>query len=923
MDLYEIQFDSGESSLAVRRFSVHEAMSTPFTASVWAHSESPSIDIGAIVGQPAAFRIHFTNGEARTWNGVCSYFEQTHAERRHNKVQSVYHFRIVPQLWLTSHRHNHKIFQHLSIPDIVDKILDRWGLERTWKIERGAYPKHEYRVQYGESDFSFMSRLLEEAGIAYVFAGEKGDSPVLTFSDALHAGLFRRATSLPYEDNPTSVVGGELVTRVALVHEVRPGAYSIRDYDFRKPDLKLLGEAPKAKAPESLYEQYHYLPGGMFVETGKGGGTPIADDKGAARHDHPTGVKRATRGLEAARAGREAISFETNVCDLSAGMVWRIESHPHPDLGRDLLVTDTFIEGTATGDYRMFGYSVLADVPYRPPLATPRPQVVGVQSAIVVGPPSGGGVDREIHTDEFGRIRVQFPWDRDGANDDGSSCWIRTGEGWGGVAYGWLNLPRVGQEVIVTFLDGDPDRPVILGRTYNMMNPVPYHLPEHKTVSTWKSRSSPISDGFNEIRLEDLKGEELFYFQAEKNHRRLVKNDEILTVGHDRDKTVTGEEHETIDGNRLQVTEGERHEMTGSEHQVLIKGNKAQLIRKDEHEINEQNRMLLVQKDADLVVLGQKRERDEWDVAVHVKKDRREQTGKDHSMLVHQALHEKVGANFARETGKEMHYLAGEVGCGEAALDVTIKGPGGFLRIDATGIAISGTKVDINVSGSAGHGHGVHLKEPALAVEAMSKTGYLRAMADFKDHATVKALVETFEKGGGKKPDAMRTLQLLKIVQDLDVKTPKNGAIFWSGGGTKAGAVAEQLAKKRTLEGRPSIRLEQLEAGNKLQNVASAVKTDYATADPSWRLISRRLAQEASGEVTVVVCLPLRKDAVLVEELKTLSTNEKVTDIKCLCTVPDANGEFVSADGTQRYSLKPISVDDILESLKPKPSEAS
>src|SRR6185503_3472935 len=315
MAILELSFQSGETSLSVRRFSIHEAVSTLFTASVWARSENPAIDISAIVGQTAGFRImsayvNVLNIGSRVWSGICTYMEQTHAEHRGNKVQSTYYLRIVPVLYHLDQRRNYRIFQHLSAPDIIDKLLDEWGIKHIWKIDRGQYPKLEFKVQYGETDFHFMNRILEEAGIAYVFPDDAGSNSVITFNDALHKGPQRAGPAVVYEHNPTQEAEREFVSQVQLVREVRPGAFTLRDYDFRKPSFELFGEAPKAGGLEDRYEQYHYIPGGFFVETGAGGDTPVADDKGVARHDQPAGQKRATRGLESARADRVGVAFE-------------------------------------------------------------------------------------------------------------------------------------------------------------------------------------------------------------------------------------------------------------------------------------------------------------------------------------------------------------------------------------------------------------------------------------------------------------------------------------------------------------------------------------------------------------------------------------------------------------------------------------
>jgi type VI secretion system secreted protein VgrG len=921
MGAFELDFECGESSLTVRRFSIHEAVSTPFTVSVWARSESPTIDLGAIIGLPAGLKVvsGYANvaGGSRVWSGVCSYMEQTHAERRGNKVQSTYHLRITPSFQLLVHRRTNRIFQHLTIPDIVDKILDEWGIKRAWKIDRGSYPKLEYRVQYAESEFAFLSRLLEEAGIAYVFPDVGNQAPILTFNDALHKGTPRGGPPVTFEPNPTQAAEREFVSQVHLVHEVRPGAYTTRDYDFRKPDYRLLGEAPR-DGVESKYEQYHYIPGGSFVETTGGGDTPVADDRSVSRHDQKRFTERATRALEAARADRAAVAFETNLHDLSPGMIFAIGNHPHSELGRKLLITDIVLEGTAEGEWVVLGHAGFADVPFRPPLITPRPEVLGVQTVKVVGPKTGDPTTQEIHTDEFGRVRVQFPWDRQGKDDDGSTCWMRVHEGWGGAGYGWLNLPRVGHEVMVTFLEGDPDRPIVSGRLYNATHPVPYKLPDHKTVSTWKSDSSPGSNGFNEVKFEDMKGDELFFMQAEKNRRLLVKNDETLTVSHDRAKNVISILTETVGGNRMQVTRNERHEMTNSDHVVLIKGNKKQLIRNNEDEVNQGWRKLLGGSDQDIVIRGVKRELDEWDLHTHVLGAKRERVGRDQSMTVYQERHEKVKGTFAREAGKELHIVAGNKLVGEAP-DVTMKGAGGFIRIDAVGVVISGTKVDINVSGSAGHGHGAHPREVVDAKPAQTRTGASWDAAEDKGHAGVEALREALIVKGKVGPDATRTLDLLKMALSGEVATPHDGAVFWSGGKDLAGVVADEFAAARTAAGIPSARLEATPGGSALGAAVTSGADEWAGQIPAWLNISKRFALQASGDVHMIISyMPLSETAVFREEVKVLAANKKVTSINVWLMTKDDNGEYIKGpDG--KHVLEQVTMSDVLKHPPKKP----
>ncbi|WP_437927879.1 type VI secretion system tip protein TssI/VgrG [Sorangium sp. So ce291] len=551
MSFLELSFESEDDSLSVRRFSVREAISALFEIDVVARSPNDDLDLEAFVGRPAVLRIehglkHAVHGR-RHFRGVCSYMEQVQAE---STGLSTYHLRIVPALWLLTQRRNHRIFQHLSAPEIVGKLLAEWGIEPVWKVQKVPYPKLEYRVQYGESDFDFLSRILEEAGIAYAFPDEGGKPSALTFLDAPHTADAREGGPLPYVDNPNQAAARELVTKVRVAQEVRPGKVTFRDFDFRRrPEYKLLGEATTASSTEARLEHYRYAPGAFVVEGHKGGETPVADHNSIARADESAGKARAERALARERASRRKVAFHTNAIDLRPGVVFSMANHPRADLGADkrLLVTDLSIEGAHDGEWTTAGHAVFTAQPYHPPKTTPKPQIHSVQSAVVVGPKG-----QEIYTDEFGRVRVQFHWDREGEFDEGSSCWMRVTQGWAGGGFGMLAIPRVGQEVVVGFFEGDPDQPVVVGRVFNNATRVPYKLPEHKTRSTWKSDSSPGSDGFNEIMFEDAKGHERVYVQAERNLDKLVKHDETITVGKNRATTV-GKVDEAAIGEREAV----------------------------------------------------------------------------------------------------------------------------------------------------------------------------------------------------------------------------------------------------------------------------------------------------------------------------------------------------------------------------------
>ncbi len=796
MPLLNLSFASGESSLQVREFTTEEGVSALFTAYVVARSPDPSLDLESLVGQSAVLEVHpgYANvlfEGARIFSGIVSFIEQAQAEES-DRGLSTYHLRIVPRLWLLTQRVNHRIFQHLAIPDIVDALLDAFAVEHTWKIDRGSYPKLEYKVQYEESDYVFLSRLLEEAGIAFTFDDSDGKGSVLVLGDALHQGTTRAGPPILYVDNPNETAEKEFVTRVRLSHEVRPGAHTIRDDDFRRPAFPLFGDAPKAHSPEDFYEQYHYRPGAFLVEGGAGGDTPVADDQDVGRHQEAFGDDLAERSLSGERMGKRGIAFGANVVDLRPGTLFSIAGHVHPELGAPLLVTAFTIQGSTQGvAWSMTGRAVFVDVPYRPRRSVPRPQVFGVQSATVVGP-----ADQEIYTDEFGRVRVQLPWDRDGAGDDHSSCWIRVNQGWGGQGYGMMLIPRVGQEVLVAFLEGDPDRPIILGRLYNRTNPVPYRLPIHKTVSAWHSHSSPDSAGFNEIKYEDLAGEELLYFRAQKNQRTLVKHDETITVQNDRDKHVFINETDTTVANRTEVTGVNRVEMSWVRKTTFIAGNRAKLIAGNETERTDGRRLLKVGVDLHHVVKGKKRVLVQEDTHLHVKGKRSERIDGTQSLTLLIDQFEDVEGSAALSAGNEIHFDSMDKLCGEAA-DVTFKGPGGFIRIDASGVTISGTLVEINVGGSAGQGRGSKPELPDLPNEAkvtLPVNPSAKVNQEFHSDLGAKDSNKSTGTRGFTGPLALAAPPVRRVYAQ---GAQRGGAVARPRGGPRAPASVERLAPQR------------------------------------------------------------------------------------------------------------------------------
>jgi type VI secretion system secreted protein VgrG len=552
----EVTIASGDA-LDVREFSITESMSTLFSVTVTAVSKNADIDFEAAIGMEATFTLRGRSlmNLPRTWRGVLS---ELHQVRVDEAGLSTYHLRIEPKLWLATQRRNNRIFQNKTELDIARQMLREWDIETDEKISE-TYKTRKYRVQYGETDFGFISRMLEEAGIAFYFA-DQGGKTVFVLSDAPQENR-EREMPIAYRDTPGSA-DKEHITAVKVSRLIRPGKLTVRDHDYRRPANFALGASASSNGIEERLESFHYEPGAFLFEANNGVSTPVADDRGMHRTDETEGEQLAKKRLAASRGDASRVSFRTNVTDLAPGTVLRILNHPQREIGDDkkLLVIESRIEGTHDKPFTHHCETRSAASPYHPPLRQPKPKAGGVESATVVGP----GME-EIHTDEFGRVRVQFHWDREGNHDEKSSCWIHVSQPWGGAGFGGTNLPRVGQEVIVDFLGGDPDRPVITGRVFTNLQKTPYSLPEHKTRSGWKSNSSPSYGGYNEIMFEDKAGGELVHVRAQRNMTTQVLNDHMSSIGNHRSTAITKNEIKSVGGNQDCVVQGSNTQSTGAD----------------------------------------------------------------------------------------------------------------------------------------------------------------------------------------------------------------------------------------------------------------------------------------------------------------------------------------------------------------------
>ncbi|WP_170135495.1 type VI secretion system Vgr family protein [Nannocystis exedens] len=450
--------------------------------------------------------------------------------------------RLVPRLWCLQNRRGSRIFQGMTTPEIVQAVLREHGISapRVRAVLHQTYAPRDYCVQYRETDLAFVSRLLEEDGIFYYFEHREREH-VLVLCDANSVcPAMPGGPLLPYREDSGFINSGEHVGTFCMREAMRPGRATLRDFYFPRPDERM--EVSEQVDVKAEWEIYDYP--GEYRDPGRGG-----PDFGA------TIVKTRLAELQ---AGRREYNGRTDCARLAPGHWLELADHPTAHHNGEFLLLRVLHRGSQPQvlDEQAFGqfsyhnefHCIPRRTVYRPPRVTPRPVVQGFQSATVVGPEG-----EEIHTDAQGRVIVQFHWDRRDGFDERSSCWIRVSHPWAGPGYGMVFLPRIGHEVLVGFLEGDPDRPIVVGRVYDGSNPFPYDLPDHKTRSTIKTESSPGGGGYNEIRFEDLRGAEEIFIHGQKDMNSVIENCETRRVGASRNTTI-GTVDSTLVGIKQTVT---------------------------------------------------------------------------------------------------------------------------------------------------------------------------------------------------------------------------------------------------------------------------------------------------------------------------------------------------------------------------------
>ncbi len=631
----------GAETLLVHSMVTQERLSTPFEYELTLLSTDATIAPDALLGTAMTVALEVLNNARRFYHGYVQKFAFTGFHGRYARYQAT----LVPLLWFLSRSSDCRIFQSKTVPVIVKEIFSKYGLTDITEQYTATFRTWEYCVQYQETDLSFVSRLLEHEGIYYFFKHEDGKHTlILTDNSTAHSTVTDYAKVPFHNERSTWLKTVDHIDGWIVNKSVRSGIFVHRAFNFTTPKTNLLAtsNSPKdhALAKMELFE---------------------------FQNDYTTateGTDYAKVRLEAEQAEHETIEATGTVRGLHCGAWFTLEGHLRSDQNhkcliiatQEVLQSDDF-ESTATPElrepFRTTFTAIDAETVFRPPRVTPKPVVKGAQTAIVVGE-SG----KEIFTDAHGRVKVQFHWDRYGTSNEESSCWIRVAQIWAGKGWGGIMLPRIGQEVIVDFLEGDPDQPIITGRVYNGDCTPPYTLPADATKSTIKSSSSTGGAGFNEIRLEDKKDSEQLFIHAQKDYETRVKHDAVTWVGNeqhtvvvkDQLEQVKGQQHLTVTSNQLEKVDGDKHlTVTGDYNQAITGGV---------------------------------------------------------SLKANTNIQHKTSVKYAIDAGTEIHLKSGMNVVIEGTASVTLKNSSSFIVVGPSGVMISGPMVMINSGGAAGAGSG-------------------------------------------------------------------------------------------------------------------------------------------------------------------------------------------------------------------------
>lgn len=726
--LIAIDTPLGPDVLLLTGFKGKEGLSRLFSFDLNLLSENHGIAFEEIVGQNVTVSIVLADGDKRYFNGIISRFSQGKGggEGGGDPRFSCYTAKMVSWPWLLTRTADSRIFQELSVPDIVEKIFTEKGFSDYKILLHGSYDKREYCVQYRETDFDFVSRLLEEEGIYYFFEHEEGKHTLVLGDVPEENKPCPKQESARYQISAGGWFEEDMITGMDIMQEIRAGKYTLNDYNFEVPntDLKVDVTTKQTLGPGER-EIYDYP--GLYSKRALG------DQLATVRMEEEEAKITTITGSSVCRAFTSGYRFDLSDYyreDMN-DKAYVLTSIKHK-VSQGLDYPGSSQEGTTSeASYKNDFKCIPFDVPYRPPRDTEKPEVRGTQTAIVVGP-----AGEEIYTDEYGRVKVQFHWDREGKKDEKSSCWIRVSQLWAGAGWGAMYIPRIGHEVIVDFLEGDPDRPIITGRVYHGINMPPYGLPAEKTKSTIKSDSSLGGGGSNEFRFEDKKGSEEVFLHGQKDWTIAIENDKNQTVGHDetlsvgnnRTKDVGVDQSESIGSNKS-ITVGANHtEKIGADMSLKVGKNKTEMVTINTAEtIGAAKELTIgglyqisVGAAMNETVGAAKAEEIGAAKVVAVGASSSENVGKNKSVKAGKNISKSAGEDFSVTSGKKMSLSAGDdfsvkgkkkgvidikdqlvIQCGKASItmkkngDISINGK--KIQIKGTGdVIIKGSKILMN-----------------------------------------------------------------------------------------------------------------------------------------------------------------------------------------------------------------------------------
>ncbi|UCZ75714.1 type VI secretion system tip protein VgrG [Dickeya zeae] len=568
-----------DTTFAVVDFELSEALNQPFALSLNLASSQPGIDFGAVLDQPCELLVWYDGELQRRVSGIVSRFAQGDTGFRRTRYQA----EVRPALWRLGLRTNARIFQTQKPDTIIGTLLEEAGITDYAFALRHDHAVREYCVQYRESDLAFIHRLAAEEGLFYFHEFDAGKHRVVFADDA---GALTKGPELFFNLAAQGLSEGAYVRRFRYAEAVSTAEVALKDYSFKTPAYGLLHNRMSSELDHQRESYQHFDYPGRFKQ----------DPSGKAF----TGYR-----LDALRAGAMTGSGESNAAELVPGGTFTLTEHPNPAFnlawqvvavthsgqqpqaleeesgGEPTTISNSFEVVKATTTWR-------AAMPYKP-------MVDGPQIATVVGP-----AGEEIYCDEFGRVKLQFPWDRYGASDDQSSCWVRVSQGWAGGQYGLIAIPRIGHEVVVSFLEGDPDQPIVTGRTFHATNPSPYPLPANKTRTSLRT-STHKGAGFNELRFEDQAGQEEVFIHAQKDMNTVVLNNRSTAVNASHTENVGGDQTVVVQHNQtVSVKENQVTEIQG-EQTVAVTKNRHTTV-DDNESLQVKNNIAIQSQSGDILI---------------------------------------------------------------------------------------------------------------------------------------------------------------------------------------------------------------------------------------------------------------------------------------------------------------------------------